>query len=117
MKQTILLIALSVFLISCGKRDERHYAGVVVDTAGLSIAQATVWINYRQGASNFSDGGDEMRKLAITKEDGSFSSKFTLRKKEYIQALSVTSPPPKLKTISTSKYNSGSATDITFVIP
>jgi hypothetical protein len=116
MKLYIILIPLSIFLTSCGKRDVRHYAGVVVDTAGAPIAQATVAMIYRDGASSFFDGEDAYAVLDVTEADGTFSSKFTLRKKEYIEYFSVKSQPPNSRTVSTYEYTGASATNMRIVI-
>ena len=116
MKRYAFLIPISLFLFSCGKRETRHYAGVVVDTAGTPIAQATLSISYRKGASGFSDGEETSYQLGVTKEDGTFSSKFTLRKKEYIDDLSVRTPAPNSKSFSTRQYSGSSNTDMRIVI-
>ena len=117
MKPQIALILLSIFLTSCGKPDVRNYAGVVVDTTGAPVAQATVSVIYRQGASSFSDGDDVFRALDVTEADGTFSSKFTLRKKEYIEYFSVNSPPPNSKSVIIREYSGASASDMRIVIP
>ena len=117
MKKYTVLLSLSIFLISCGKPDVRNYGGIVVDTTGAPVAQATVSVIYRQGASNFSDGTDGVRTLDVTETDGTFSSKFTLRKKEYIDYFSIHSPPPNSKSVITRAYNGASATDMRIVIP
>lgn len=115
MKQYIILIALSVFIISC-KHDVRHYSGTVVDSSGTPIPQATVTINYRQGASNFSDGSEAIHTLAVTGIDGSFSSKLTLNKKEYINYFIIYTPAPNSKTLKTYEYNHASNTNMKIVI-
>lgn len=107
----ILLLAV-VFACSCGRK--KQLGGIVVTPAGIPVADASVDLIYRQGASSFSDGQDDVYRLGTTDFEGRFAGEKRFRKKEYIISFRVTLPDQGGRSID---FSDPGGPEMRFVIP